>query len=312
MESLDNLEEIVKDLGGFPILVRPSYVLSGSAMRVAYKLEDLKSFLQKAAAISQKYPVTMSKFEEHAKEIEFDAVAKDGSIIIYAITEHIENAGVHSGDASLVIPAQWISDQVKLTVKAIAEKIAHELNITGPFNVQMLAKNDFVKVIECNLRASRSFPYISKALGVNFIKEATQAMLGDQVHHHDVEHLLALGYVVVKCPQFSFNRLKGTDPRLGVEMASTGEVACFGPNYEKALLASLIATGFKPPKKSILISIEEDQFGKALLDEMRELLRMGLKVYTTQESQEIFLKMGLALEMAEDPVAMMKAEKLIA
>lgn len=292
--SSEDTLEMVKRLGGFPVLVRPSYVLSGAAMRVADSPEELSVFLSNAVDVSPEHPVTISKFEGHAREIEFDAVAYKGEVKLFAITEHIENAGVHSGDATLVIPPQWITSEIMEKVKTIGELLAKELNITGPFNVQMLSRDHDVKVIECNLRASRSFPYISKALGVNFITEATSLMLsGKTTRKISPDELMNSKYVVVKSPQFSFSRLKGADPRLGVEMASTGEVACFGKNRSEALLASLIASGFKMPKRGVFISLEQEGDRPGMSSQASLLIMIGLKIYATPETAEVFKKLGV-------------------
>lgn len=292
--SSEDTLEMVKRLGGFPVLVRPSYVLSGAAMRVADSAEELTVFLSNAADVSPEHPVTISKFESHAREIEFDAVAYKGEVKLFAITEHIENAGVHSGDATLVIPPQWITSEIMAKVRTIGELLAKELNITGPFNVQMLSRDHDVKVIECNLRASRSFPYISKALGINFITEATSLMLsGKTTRKINVNEVMNIKYVVVKSPQFSFSRLKGADPRLGVEMASTGEVACFGSDRSEALLASLISSGFKIPKKGVFISLEQEGDRPGFSSQASLLMMNGLKLYATPETAEVFKKLGV-------------------
>lgn len=292
--STEDTLEMVKRLGGFPVLVRPSYVLSGAAMRVADSPEELNVFLSNAADISPEHPVTISKFEGHSREIEFDAVAYKGEVKLFAITEHIENAGVHSGDATLVIPPQWITSEIMSKVRSIGELLAKELNITGPFNVQMLSREHSVKVIECNLRASRSFPYISKSLGINFITEATSLMLaGKTTKNFNKERMNELKYVVVKSSQFSFSRLKGADPRLGVEMASTGEVACFGRDRSEALLASMIASGFKVPKKGAFISLEQEGDRPGFSSAASILIMNGLKLYATPETAEVFKKLGV-------------------
>ena len=238
---------------GYPVLVRPSYVLSGAAMSVAHNEESLQAYLDKAVKIGKDAPVVISKYEMGAKEIEIDAVAQNGELMIWAIAEHVENAGVHSGDATIVLPPQKLYFETIKQIKNITKKIAEELNISGPFNIQFLAKNNEVKVIECNLRSSRSFPFSSKVTGYNFIEIATESMLG-LAKKRDYK-TLDLEHVGVKAPQFSFSRLKGADPVLGVEMASTGEVACFGENLYEAFLKAMISTGFEIPKKNILIVI---------------------------------------------------------
>ncbi|MEI6789703.1 MAG: carbamoyl-phosphate synthase (glutamine-hydrolyzing) large subunit [Myxococcaceae bacterium] len=272
--GLLDIEKAVEEIGGYPVLIRPSYVLSGAAMRVTYNHAELVSFLQKATDISSEYPVVLSKFEENAREIELDGVANQGELKLCAISEHIENAGVHSGDATLVFPAQRLGLDVTRGVREIGEKLARELKITGPFNLQLLLKNNNLKVIELNLRASRSFPFVSKVLGLNLIQEATRYILGAPGVYKESPNLSLKNYVAVKAPQFSFNRIKGADPKAGIEMASTGEVACFGRNTEEALLKSLLATGFKMPKKGVLIDSEFD-----FAEERKMLSQMGLPVF---------------------------------
>ncbi len=240
--------EVVGRLGGFPVLVRPSYVLSGAAMSVAKEPNELARILDRAKQVSPQHPVVISKFETHAREIEIDAVADQGELVLWAISEHIEDAGVHSGDATLVLPPQTLYVATIRRVRQIAAELARALEITGPFNVQFLAKNKRVLVIECNLRASRSFPFVSKVTGNNFVAEATRRMLGVRRPVHNVG--LELDYVAVKAPMFSFSRLVGADPVLGVEMASTGEVGCFGDDVHEALLHALLSTGFRFPKKA--------------------------------------------------------------
>ena len=234
---------------GYPLLVRPSFVLSGAAMRVAASWKELSAFLDTAVGLNPEAPVVVTRFILNAKEIEFDGVAKNGKILNYAISEHVENAGVHSGDATLVLPAQHLYVETIRQIKKISGVIAASLDITGPFNMQFIAKDNFVKVIECNLRASRTFPFISKTFDFNFISLATKAMLNIPVKPHNIS-LLDLEYVGVKAPQFSFTRLQGADPTLGVEMSSTGEVACFGKTINEAYLLALKATRFKMPTKT--------------------------------------------------------------
>lgn len=283
--SSGDLEKMVRQMGGFPVLVRPSYVLSGAAMRVAYSMEELRTFLGKAADISAEHPVTLSKFEDASREVEFDAVAINGEIRLSSIAEHVENAGVHSGDATLVLPPQRLTIEAMKKVRQIGGRLAKALKITGPFNVQMLCRENHVKVIECNLRASRTFPYISKTLGINFIREATALMLrGTSLETRQPKNLLEMNYVAVKAPQFSFSRIKGADPRLGVEMSSTGEVACFGADAEEALLAAQIATGFKIPHKGVLVSVEQESERGRIAHEVELLRRKGLTVYATPET----------------------------
>ncbi len=273
---------------GYPVLVRPSYVLSGAAMAVATKDSELKEFLQKAADVSQDHPVVLSKFLENAKEIEFDAVARDGEVVVHAISEHVENAGVHSGDATLVLPPQRTYLETIRQIRTISQKIARRLKINGPFNIQFIAKNNAVKVIECNLRASRSFPFVSKIMRHNFIDTATRVVVGKKVKPVE-NQLFELDYVGVKAPQFSFTRLEGADPTVGVEMASTGEVACLGDDFEEAYLKALISVGYKFPVKSVLVSSGRLESKVELLDSMLTLQEMGVEIYATHGTAK-FLK----------------------
>lgn len=269
----------------YPVIVRPSYVLSGAAMAVVHSDDDLSAFLDQAALVSQDAPVVISKFEVGAKEIEIDGVAQKGKLLLYAISEHIENAGVHSGDATLVMPPQRLHFETVRSVKRIAKQIVSGLNISGPFNIQFLAKNNVLKVIECNLRASRSFPFASKVTGINFASLAAQALLG--IAPEDKQYnTLDLDHVGVKAAQFSFSRLKGADPRLGVEMVSTGEVACFGNTAEQALLISLMAVGFKIPNKNILVSVGRLEDKVSALTAIQALHRMGFSLYATPNTHE--------------------------
>lgn len=277
---------------GYPVLVRPSYVLSGAAMAVAHNEESLANYLAKAARISKDAPVVITKFEIGMKEIEIDAVAQEGELLIYAIAEHVEHAGVHSGDATIVLPPQKLYLETVKRIRNIAKKIAKELNISGPFNIQFLAKNNEIKVIECNLRSSRSFPFSSKVTGYNFIEIATEAMLGKA--EKKAYKTLDLDHVGVKAPQFSFSRLKGADPVLSVEMASTGEVACFGETLHEAFLKAMISTGFRiPKKKSVLVSIGKIEDKAAFLPAARQLQAMGYSFYATPGTAEILEENGL-------------------
>lgn len=281
---------------GYPVLVRPSYVLSGAAMRVAPNLTVLEGYLAKAARISVEAPVVISKFEVGAKEIEIDAVAHNGELVIYAIAEHIENAGVHSGDATIVLPPQKLYLETIRRIRHITRDIAKSLKITGPFNIQFLAKNNEVKVIECNLRASRSFPFSSKVTGHNFVKIATRAMLGkteDQAARRETYRTLTLDHVGVKAPQFSFSRLKGADPVLGVEMASTGEVACFGHDVHEAFLKAMISVGFRLPKKSVLVSIGRVEDKVDLLNAIQWLHVNGYDIYATGGTSQFLSDHGV-------------------
>ncbi len=266
---------------GYPVLVRPSYVLSGAAMAVASNPEELESYLKKAVDISPDHPTVISKFYENAKELEYDAVAQKGRIIAYAISEHVENAGVHSGDATLVLPAQRTYLETMRRIRAVGRKLAENLNITGPFNIQFLAKNNRVKVIECNLRASRSFPFVSKTFKKNFIELATKAIMTDHVDPVEAS-LFEHEYVAVKAPQFSFMRLEGADPVLGVEMASTGEVACMGPDFNEAFLKALMAVGYRLPPKGILISSGTIESKAELLEPLRIFRDMGVQFFATE------------------------------
>jgi len=279
----------------YPVLVRPSYVLSGAAMNVAQNEEDLRAYLSTAAKISVDAPVVISKFEKGAKEIEVDAVATRGEVIIWAIAEHIENAGVHSGDATIVLPPQKLYLETIKRVRQITKQIAKELHITGPFNIQFLAKSNEIKVIECNLRASRSFPFSSKVTGYNFIEIATKAMLGKNAKALKKGHYrtLDLDHVGVKAPQFSFSRLKGADPVLGVEMASTGEVACFGENVEEAFLKAMISVGFELPKKNILLSIGRLQDKVDFLSSAKRLKGMGFSLFATDGTGHFLKEHGV-------------------
>ena len=279
LTSLDDVKDFVKKVG-YPVLVRPSYVLSGAAMNVCYDQEELERFLQMPSEVSKEYPVVVSQFMQETKEIEFDAVAQNGEIVEYAISEHIEFAGVHSGDATLVFPAQHIYFATARQIKKISRKIAKELNISGPFNIQFLAKNNDVKVIECNLRASRSFPFVSKVLKRNFIETATRIML-DAPYVRPDKLAFDIDWIGVKASQFSFARLQNADPVLGVDMSSTGEVGCLGDDFDEALLNALIATGYKIPKQSVLFSSGATKSKVDLLDASQMLHQKGYNIYAT-------------------------------
>jgi len=278
---------------GFPVLVRPSYVLSGVAFNVAFGADDLEGYLKTASKVSEKYPVVISKFIEGAKEIEIDAVASGGKVLTYAISEHVENAGVHSGDATLVLPPQKIYGQTEKQIENIATKIAGSLKITGPFNIQFIAKDNRVLVIECNLRASRSLPFVSKITGTNFAKLATQAILAVKTDPVPKKAYENLDFVGVKAPQFSFSRVKGADPVLRVEMASTGEVACFGQDVHEAFLKSQLATGTKLPKKSVFISLGGDENKIKFLESAQSLADFGLKIYATSGTSKFLADHGI-------------------
>ena len=293
--ALTNMEDIHKfiDKVGFPVLVRPSYVLSGAAMNVCSNNEELERFLQLAAKVSKDHPVVVSRFIEHAKEIEMDAVAQDGNIIAYAISEHIEFAGVHSGDATIQFPPQKLYVETVRRIKKISRHIAKQLHISGPFNIQYLAKDNEIKVIECNLRASRSFPFVSKVLKLNFIELATKIMLGRKVER-PAKNLFDLEYVGVKASQFSFNRLQKADPVLGVDMASTGEVGCLGDDTSSALLTSMLSVGQKIPKQNILLSTGSAKQKAEMLDACRTLEKNGYTLYATGGTSRYLDENGIA------------------
>ena len=291
LTSFDEIDAFIDEVG-FPVLIRPSYVLSGAAMNVCHNKEQMHTFLKAAAKVSKEYPVVVSVFMQEAKEIEFDAVAKNGKVIEYAISEHVEFAGVHSGDATLVFPAQNIYLETARRIKRISKKIAEELNISGPFNIQFLAKNNDVKVIECNLRASRSFPFVSKVLKRNFIETATKIMLDVPVETPD-SSTFDIDYVGVKASQFSFARLHKADPVLGVDMSSTGEVGCLGSDFEEALLTSMISVGYPIPQKGILVSSGDVRGKVELLDACKMLAAKGYKIYATEGTQKFLGDHGI-------------------
>ena len=284
LTTLDEIYGFVDEVG-FPLLVRPSYVLSGAAMNVCSNNSELERFLTLATEVSSKYPVVVSEFIEDAKEIEMDAVAKDGELIVYAISEHIEFAGVHSGDATILFPAQKIYVQTVRRIKQITREIAKALNITGPFNIQFLAKDNDIKVIECNLRASRSLPFVSKVLKINFIELATKVMLNIGVEKPE-KSAFDLDYVGIKAPQFSFTRLHKADPVLGVDMASTGEVGAIGAHFDDALLTSMLAVGYRVPKKNIMVSSGGTKSKVDLLDACRLLRKNNFNLYATGGTQK--------------------------
>ncbi|HQI43414.1 MAG TPA: carbamoyl-phosphate synthase (glutamine-hydrolyzing) large subunit [Dysgonamonadaceae bacterium] len=289
--TFDDIREFVDEVG-FPLLVRPSYVLSGAAMNVCSNNEELERFLTMAAEVSQEHPVVVSEFIEHAKEIEIDAVAQNGDLVVYAISEHVEFAGVHSGDATIQFPPQKIYIETVRRIKHIARQIAKELKISGPFNIQFLAKDNDIKVIECNLRASRSFPFVSKVLKINFIELATQVMLGLEVKKPE-KSAFDLDYVGIKASQFSFNRLQKADPVLGVDMASTGEVGCIGSNFDDALLTAMLSVGYRIPEKNIMVSSGGTKSKVALLDACRLLAKNGYHLYATGGTQKFLADNGV-------------------
>ncbi len=294
LTTIEDINRFVDEVG-FPVLIRPSYVLSGAAMNVVSNKDQLHHFLTLATHVSKEHPVVVSEFIENAKEIEVDAVAKDGEIVAYAISEHVEFAGVHSGDATIVFPPQKLYIETIRRIKKISRKIAKALEITGPFNIQYLAKDNDIKVIECNLRASRSFPFVSKVLRTNLIEIATKAMLNVPFEKPD-KSLFELDYVGVKAPQFSFHRLLNADPVSGVDMASTGEVACIGENFYEALLKSMLSVGYRIPKKSILISSGPTRGKVELLESARMLKERGFTIYATGGTHKFFLENGVETE----------------
>jgi carbamoyl-phosphate synthase large subunit len=293
-KELTSIDEIYKfiEVVGFPVLIRPSYVLSGAAMNVVSNKEELKHFLELAANVSKRYPVVVSEFIENAKEIEIDAVAREGEMMAYAISEHIEFAGVHSGDATMVFPPQKIYFETVRRIKRISRKIAKELNISGPFNIQFLAKDNDIKVIECNLRASRSMPFVSKVLKSNLIDLSTRIMLGAPAEKLD-RSIFEVDYIGIKAPQFSFHRLLKADPVLGVEMASTGEVGCIGDDYYETLLKSMLSVGYTIPKKNILLSTGTARDKVELLNSARLLTEKGYNLYATKGSAEFLRSNGV-------------------
>ena len=299
LTSMDDIKEFISEVG-YPVLVRPSYVLSGAAMNVCYDDEELERFLKMATEVSKEYPVVVSQFMQDTKEIEFDAVADKGEIIEYAISEHIEYAGVHSGDATMVFPAQHIYFSTIREIKKISRKIASELNISGPFNIQYLAKNREVKVIECNLRASRSFPFVSKILKRNFIETATKIML-DVPYDKPGKGEFDIDRIGVKASQFSFARLQNADPILGVDMSSTGEVGCLGDSMNEALINAMIATGYQLPKKNILISSGGAKGKVSLLEPAQSLIKNGYKIYATAGTAKFLNDNGVAAEKVDWP-----------
>ena len=291
LTSMDDINQFIEKVG-FPVLVRPSYVLSGAAMNVCSNQDELERFLQLAANISKKHPVVVSKFHEHNKEIEMDAVAKDGEIIAYAISEHIEFAGVHSGDATIQFPPQKIYVETVRQIKKVSKKIAKELNISGPFNIQFLAEQNHLRVIECNLRASRSFPFVSKVLKLNLIELATKIMLGLPFERPE-KNLFDLDYVGIKASQFSFNRLQKADPVLGVDMASTGEVGCIGDDTASALLCAMLSVGHRIPKKGILLSTGPGKQKADMLRAAQQLIQHGYHLYATGGTSRYLAENGI-------------------
>lgn len=291
LTSMEDIDDFIARVG-FPVLVRPSYVLSGAAMNVCSNEEELKRFLRLAANVSEDHPVVVSKFIEHAKEIEMDAVAKNGEILAYAISEHIEFAGVHSGDATIQFPPQKIYVETVRRIKRVSRQIAKALHINGPFNIQYMARDNEIMVIECNLRASRSFPFVSKVLKINLIELATRVMLGLPVEKPN-KNLFDLDYVGIKASQFSFNRLQKADPVLGVDMSSTGEVGCLGDDSNQALLKSMLSVGYRIPKKTVLLSTGGAKQKAELLDAAKTLVAHGYKLYATGGSSKYLADNGV-------------------
>ena len=298
-KSIDEVHNFSEGVN-YPVLIRPSYVLSGAAMSVASNREELEFYLQKAVDISKEHPVVISKFITNAKEIEIDAVAHNGELIIYAISEHIENAGVHSGDATMVLPPQFTYLETIKKIKEVTKKIAKSLEITGPFNIQFIAKDNNIKVIECNLRASRSFPFVSKVTKHNFIDIATKAILN--IPNKEKYNTLDLDYVGVKAPQFSFSRLQGADPILSVEMASTGEVGCLGNDLHEAFLKSLLSVGFNIPHSNILLSTGTIKNKAYLLESIKKLIELNFKLYATGGTAKFLKENNIPVEVLYWPL----------
>ena len=299
LASREDIDRFIRKVG-FPVLVRPSYVLSGAAMNICSNEEELERYLQLAATVSQDHPVVVSRFIENAKEIEFDAVARNGEIIAYAISEHVEFAGVHSGDATIQFPPQKLYVETVRRIKRISRKIAASLHICGPFNIQYLAKENEIKVIECNLRASRSFPFVSKVLKINLVELATDAMLGEEVHAPSKD-LFDLDYIGIKASQFSFNRLQKADPVLGVDMASTGEVGCIGEDVPSAILASMLSVGYRIPERTVLLSTGTPQQKASMLESARLLHKHGYRLYATGGTSRYLSDNGVPNTMVHWP-----------
>jgi carbamoyl-phosphate synthase large subunit len=291
LTDIDEAKDFAESVG-YPVLIRPSYVLSGAAMSVALNHSELVSYLKRASEVSPEYPVIISKFIENAKEIELDGVAKKGELYVYAICEHVENAGVHSGDATMVLPPQRTYLETTRRMKKITRKIVKALEINGPFNIQFIAKDNMVKVIECNLRASRSFPFVSKIFKLNFVELATKLIMGLDLPAID-KSCFELDYVGVKAPQFSFTRLKGADPVLNVEMTSTGEVACIGDSFEEAFIKALLSVGYDYPKKNILLSTGPFESKALFLPEAKRLKDLGFNLYATRGTADFLQYNGI-------------------
>jgi carbamoyl-phosphate synthase/aspartate carbamoyltransferase len=299
-KELTSIEEATEfcEKVSYPVLVRPSYVLSGAAMNTVYSRDDLANYLKQAADVSKEHPVVITKYIENAKEIEMDAVARNGEMIGHFVSEHVENAGVHSGDATLILPPQDLDPETVRRIEEATRKIGNALNVTGPFNIQFIAKDNEIKVIECNVRASRSFPFVSKVMGVDLIEMATRAMAGLPLQAYPQVNIPA-DYVGVKVPQFSFSRLSGADPVLGVEMASTGEVACFGRTKYEAYMKGLIATGFRLPNKNVLLSIGSFKDKLEMLPSIQSLHKMGYNLFATAGTADYIQEHGIPVKFLE-------------
>lgn len=297
-KELTSIEEATEfcEKVSYPVLVRPSYVLSGAAMNTVYSRDDLAAYLRQAVDVSRDHPVVITKYIENAKEIEMDAVALNGNMVGHFISEHVENAGVHSGDATLILPPQDLDPETVHRITDATRKIGNALNVTGPFNIQFIAKDNEIKVIECNVRASRSFPFVSKVTGVDLIEMATKAMVGIDVKEHALPRP---DFVAVKVPQFSFSRLSGADPVLGVEMASTGEVACFGRTKYEAYIKGLIATGFKLPNKNILLSIGSYKDKQEMIPSIQSLHKMGFNLFATAGTADYITEHNIPVKFLE-------------
>jgi carbamoyl-phosphate synthase/aspartate carbamoyltransferase len=297
-KELTSIEEATEfcEKVSYPVLVRPSYVLSGAAMNTVYSRDDLANYLRQAVDVSRDHPVVITKYIENAKEIEMDAVALNGNMVGHFISEHVENAGVHSGDATLILPPQDLDPETVHRITDATRKIGNALNVTGPFNIQFIAKDNEIKVIECNVRASRSFPFVSKVTGVDLIEMATKAMVGIDVKEHALPRP---DFVAVKVPQFSFSRLSGADPVLGVEMASTGEVACFGRTKYEAYIKGLIATGFKLPNKNILLSIGSYKDKQEMIPSIQSLHKMGFNLFATAGTADYITEHNIPVKFLE-------------
>ncbi|GAA5900006.1 hypothetical protein JCM6882_007023 [Rhodosporidiobolus microsporus] len=297
LSTMDAAHEFCNKVG-YPVLVRPSYVLSGAAMNVVYSGDDLDAYLNQAAAVSRDYPVVVTKYVEEAKEIEMDAIARDGKLVMHYVSEHVENAGVHSGDATLILPPQDLDPETVRRIEEATAKIGAALNVSGPFNIQFLAKNNEIKVIECNVRAARSYPFVSKVTGVDAIELATDIMLGLPVEPYPAMSL-PKDYVGIKVPQFSFGRLAGADPILGVEMASTGEVACFGKDKYEAYLKALLSTGMKMPKQNVLFSIGSYKEKMEMLPSILKLHKLGYNIFATVGTADFLQEHGVPVKYLE-------------